>query len=198
LHGAAAAVIEIRPLRVSLGARIAGADLAHLDNRAFNQLFRALLEHRLLRIEGQSVSAAKFREFALRFGELLPAASSATPPHPRYADIAVLGGAVEQDGNTAQAMVLYALEIRESPADSVFAGVPDTEMALPAPQRDKLDGAGRETPGRATGSADADYRHRWRAGDVLVWDSQCVVHRAADRTSAAGTFYRAAIAAASH
>ena len=120
---AAVGVIEIRPLRVSLGARVAGADLAELDNAAFNQIFRALLEHRLLSIEGQSLSAAKFREFARRFGALLPAPPPDAPAHPRHGNIAVLGVAVEPDQNAAQAMLLYALEIRDGPADSLFTGV---------------------------------------------------------------------------
>jgi alpha-ketoglutarate-dependent taurine dioxygenase len=191
-------VIEIRPLRVSLGACVAGADLAHLDNRTFNQIFRALLEHRLIRIERQSVSAAKFREFALRFGELLPPASPNAPPHPRHTDIAVLRDAVEQDENTAQAMLLYALEIRESPADSVFASLPETCEALSPAQLGDVDAAGRETPRHPAASAEPEYRHRWQAGDLLVWDSRCVRHRVAGRAPAAGTFYRAAIAAASH
>ena len=198
MRDATVEVIEVRPLRVSLGARIAGADIAHLDNREFNQIFRALLEHRLIRVERQSVSAAKFREFALRFGELLPPALPSAPPHPRHADIAVLGNAVEHGENTAQAMLLYALEIRQGPADSVFASLPETCETLSSAQFGDAGAAGGATPRHPVASAEAEYRHRWQAGDVLVWDSRCVLHRAAGRAPADGTFYRAAIAAAGH
>ena len=72
-------------MRVSLGVNVAGVDLAHLDNRDFNRIFRALLEHLLVCIEGQSLTAAAFRSFALRFGALLPAPSPApSPGAPRH------------------------------------------------------------------------------------------------------------------
>jgi alpha-ketoglutarate-dependent taurine dioxygenase len=196
LRAAAIGVIEIRPLRVSLGARVTGTDLAQLDNSAFNQIFRALLEHRLLHIEGQSVSVAKFREFARRFGALLPAMSPSAPAHPRHDDIAVLGTAVEPEQHVAQAMMLYALEIQDGAAESIFDGVPDSGATLPPLPGREFDATGRGSP--PTGSAGAAYRHRWQAGDILVWDSQCVVHRAAGDAPVAGTFYRAAVAAKSH
>ena len=27
-----------------------------------------------------------------------------------------------------------------------------------------------------TGSADGDYRHKWQAGDVVLWDNRCSIH----------------------
>ncbi len=29
---------------------------------------------------------------------------------------------------------------------------------------------------RRTGSADGDYRHQWRPGDVVLWDNRCAIH----------------------
>jgi taurine dioxygenase len=29
---------------------------------------------------------------------------------------------------------------------------------------------------RHTASADGDYRHRWQAGDIVVWDNRCSIH----------------------
>jgi taurine dioxygenase len=29
---------------------------------------------------------------------------------------------------------------------------------------------------RRTGSADGDYRHKWQAGDVVMWDNRCAIH----------------------
>ena len=29
-----------------------------------------------------------------------------------------------------------------------------------------------------TESADGDYRHKWQAGDVVIWDNRCSIHTA--------------------
>jgi alpha-ketoglutarate-dependent taurine dioxygenase len=28
---------------------------------------------------------------------------------------------------------------------------------------------------------DGDYRHKWRVGDIVIWDNQSSCHRAAER-----------------
>jgi taurine dioxygenase len=62
--------MEIVPSGRVLGATIEGADLARLPETEFQEIYRALAEHGVLRFPRQELGARELRDFAARWGEL--------------------------------------------------------------------------------------------------------------------------------
>ncbi|MEX2648952.1 MAG: taurine dioxygenase [Alphaproteobacteria bacterium] len=69
--------IEVRPITPNIGAEIAGADLARLDEATFEDIHEALLKHLVLFFRDQDITPAEQLGFARRFGEI-------EPPHPVF------------------------------------------------------------------------------------------------------------------
>lgn len=155
------------------GARIADADLARLDNAEFNRIYRALLDHLVMIVRRQSLTAGEFLEFAKRFGELQRHPQSRYR-HPKHPEILVLSNAADaadaadaDNQRTPAAVILqYALEIA---ADS------ETELTSRAAH------------------PEFRYRHRWQVGDVMIWDNRCVMHSRERGTATARTLYQIAV-----
>jgi taurine dioxygenase len=64
--------VEVRPLTGHIGAELVGLDLARgFDERAFETLRTALLEHQVVFLPGQFLGPADLLEIACRFGEIL-------------------------------------------------------------------------------------------------------------------------------
>jgi taurine dioxygenase len=61
--------VEIIPLPAAMGAEIRGLDLRKLDDRGFDILHRAYLDHLLLLVRGQKLADADMVAVARRFGE---------------------------------------------------------------------------------------------------------------------------------
>ena len=73
--------IEIIPLPAAMGAEIRGLDLRKLDDRGFDILHRAYLDHLLLLVRGQKLSDADMVAVARRFGEFeLPPVTAEKSP----------------------------------------------------------------------------------------------------------------------
>lgn len=64
-------MLEVTPLTGSLGAEVAGVDVAAgLDDETFDALYAALLRHQVLFLRGQRLDDAQHEAFARRFGPL--------------------------------------------------------------------------------------------------------------------------------
>jgi len=77
--------IEIRKLTPNIGAEIVGVDLSQqLDDRQFQQVHGALMDHLVIFFRDQHLSPERHKEFGRRFGKLHmhPAAPSLLPGHP--------------------------------------------------------------------------------------------------------------------
>ena len=59
---------EVLPIAGALGAEIRGVDLKALDERAFAQIYRCLLDHLLILIRGQALTPADIVSLVRRFG----------------------------------------------------------------------------------------------------------------------------------
>ena len=80
--------ISSTPASVSLGARIEGLDLSQdIGAEVIGELRQLLLDHHLLVIPGQRLSALELAAFGRRWGDLLthPATASFTGPKPLIA-----------------------------------------------------------------------------------------------------------------
>jgi taurine dioxygenase len=62
--------MRIVPSGRVLGATVEGVDLARLSEAQFDQAYRALAEHGVLRFSKQELTARQLRDFAARWGEL--------------------------------------------------------------------------------------------------------------------------------
>ena len=176
------------------GAEVSGIDLKRLDNRAFNRIHRALLEHRVLGIGAQAMSAGDLVAFARRLGE--PQAEPRREfQHPLHPEILVLSNAVDDGfprgfrdngpiwlldgapraGGPHVVTLIYALEIPAECEDSVAGDISDARHQ-PKP------GAG--------------YRRPVRAGDAIAWDQRCSLRFATGGDAAHRTLYRIVVAGA--
>ena len=62
--------VTVRPLAPALGAEVSCGDLRQLDEAAFTAVYRALLDHLVIRIRGQTLSDPELIAFGRRLGEL--------------------------------------------------------------------------------------------------------------------------------
>ena len=62
--------VTVRPLAPALGAEVSCGDLRQLDEAAFAAVYRALLDHLVIRIRGQVLSDPELIAFGKRLGEL--------------------------------------------------------------------------------------------------------------------------------
>src|SRR5206468_2543222 len=87
------------------------------------------------------------------------------------------------DAEPFKATQLYALAVPSRGGDTLFASMYAAHDALPSRLRDRLEGrTGIFTYGgrrKATALLDPEYRHRWRNGDIVIWDNRCSYHKAA-------------------
>lgn len=62
--------ISVRPLAATIGAEIAGVDLANLSDEVFEEVHRAWLEYKVVFFRNQGITAKEQLAFGRRFGEL--------------------------------------------------------------------------------------------------------------------------------
>ncbi len=91
--------IEIIPLPGAMGAEIRGLELRSLDQRGFDILHRAYLDHLLLLVRGQKLADAEMVAVAQRFGEfeLPPVTAEKVAHHVGHPEITVVSN-VRVDG----------------------------------------------------------------------------------------------------
>jgi taurine dioxygenase len=133
------AMVEVRRTGNTMGAEIDGVDLATLEDAAFRVVLDALLQHRVVVMRAQKLTAPQFLAFARRFGPSEPHVLDQFH-HPQYPDILILSNVVEDgkaiglaDGGTywhsdysylevpARATTLYSIQVPMAGGDTVFA-----------------------------------------------------------------------------
>jgi len=140
-------------------AELGGVDLAGpLDDATWAAIYRAYLDHKVIVLHGQSLTAEQFYAFGNRFGPVEPHTLSAYH-HPDEPGITILSNRVHKGkpkgirdaGShwhsdysykkvTANATLLHALEIPAEGGDTIFADMTAAYEALPAEMRARIDG----------------------------------------------------------
>jgi len=147
--------ITIDPLTPMLGAEVAGADLAHLDDGTFAEIRQAFREHFVLVFRDQTLDREQHKAFGRRFGALQthPAKTHlGAPGDPEIFDVNITAKTQVANGEAWHTdlscepipPMASALYITETPAsgggDTLFANMQAAYAALSAPIRHLLDG----------------------------------------------------------
>ena len=126
---------EVIPLSGAMGAEIKGADLREVDDDAFAEIHRILLDHGMIYFRDQDISPAQQLAFAKRWGEphfhpYMPG----LPDQPEIIEIvknpedtATFGGHWHTDQmftpTPAMGTMLYAKEVPAAGGDTMFANL---------------------------------------------------------------------------
>ena len=160
---ATAGTVQVIPTGAALGAEVRCGDVRVLEEAAFQEIYRAVLDHLVIRIRGQTLSDAELIAFGRRFGELdfAPLARTGKEkarPHP---EIIVVSNVMENGvpiGVLRDAEVvwhsdnsyrerplsysaLYALEVPPSGGDTGFANMYLALETLPPDVKARIAGA---------------------------------------------------------
>jgi taurine dioxygenase len=150
--------IKVRPLSDVLGAEIIGIDLNRLDDAGFSVIERALHDHLVVKIPGQSVSPEHFVAFSKRFGKPEPHVIDQFH-HTADPNILILSNRRNEtgeplglaDGGTyfhsdysylavpARCTMLFAIEIPGDDAGTTFANQRKAYADLPDAMKARID-----------------------------------------------------------
>ena len=152
--------VTVKPLKDGFGAEIAGIDLSRpVGGEDRDAVYGAFLDHHLIIIRGQALSAEQVTAAARIFGDNLEPHLFEHFHHPDTPLIMVLSNRVE-DGkpkgmadagsfwhtdvsykpNPAKATMLYALEVPDDGGDTLFCNLTAAYEALPEAMKSRLDG----------------------------------------------------------
>ena len=153
--------VEVLPQAAPLGAEVRCGDVRRLDDRAFQLVYRALLEHLVICLRGQSLSDPELIAFGSRFGKLdfAPLAKTGrekTRPHPEIIVVSnVLDNGVpigvlrdaevvwHSDNSYRETPLsysaLYALEVPAAGGDTGFANMYLALETLPPTLRKRIE-----------------------------------------------------------
>jgi alpha-ketoglutarate-dependent taurine dioxygenase len=158
------------------GAEIVGVDLSQeLDDPTFQAIEAAYDDHTVLVFRHQRLTPAQHLRFARRFGELesSPRTQFALPG---YTEILRLTNILDEAGRTWHTDLSYTAT---PPRGSLLYAVEvPTDARGEALRRHPLPQQRRRLRGAAPRQATILYRHRWRVGDLLMWDNGCAQHLA--------------------
>lgn len=172
------AAITIDPLTPSIGAEIAGVDLANLTDDEFREVHRAFLAHHVLVFRDQHLSREAHKSFGRRFGELHlhPAKTNlAMPGDPEIFDIKITDRTKVANGESwhtdlscepipPMASALYITQTpTSSGGDTLFANMQDAYDALSPSLKDFLGGLTAFHDGRKDL---AHYGYQLKAGET--------------------------------
>lgn len=149
---------SVRRVGPTFAAEISGVDLSNMDEETWRALHRAFLEHKVISVPGQSLTAAQFYSFGERFGVVEPHTVT-TFHHSEQPGITLLSNRVEmgrpkgiRDAGShwhsdysykkvpSNATMLYAIEVPPTGGDTLFADLAAAYAALPDDIRRKIDG----------------------------------------------------------
>jgi alpha-ketoglutarate-dependent taurine dioxygenase len=143
----------------TMGAEVSGVDLScRFDDASFREVLDALLQHQVMVIRAQELTAPQFLDFAGRFGPPEPHVLDQFH-HPEYPDILILSNVVVDgkprglaDGGTywhtdysyyeipARATVLYSIEVPKVGGNTLFADQVAAYDDLPEAMKRRLEG----------------------------------------------------------
>ena len=145
--------IQVDPIAGSLGAEVAGVDLAGpLDNQTFDEIHRALLAHHVIFFRDQDLTPESQAAFGRRFGPLnrhpyvtpLPDAPDVFAIVKEPDDIHHFGNGWHTDisytEKPAYGTLLYALEVPPFGGDTLFTNLHKAYEALSNGMREMLSG----------------------------------------------------------
>jgi alpha-ketoglutarate-dependent taurine dioxygenase len=127
--------IDVEPVTGALGAEIRGIDLSTLDDQAFEEIYRAFVDHQALIFRDQSLTSDAYLAFACRWGEIkVYPYMKGLPSHPAILEILktekdtyAFGNAWHSDQSytavPAKATMLYAVEVPPVGGDTQFANM---------------------------------------------------------------------------
>jgi len=127
--------IDIKPLTGAMGAEIHGVDLSHVDDRTFDAVHRALLDHGVIFFRDQDITPNAQMAFAKRWGEIhLHPHMRCLPDHPgiieivkKEDDTTVFGENWHTDQmftpTPARVTILYAKQVPPVGGDTIFANL---------------------------------------------------------------------------
>ncbi len=153
-------VVEVVPSGAKLGADILGVDLRRMDDRTFQLIHRAWLEHLVLRFRGQELDDDVLAAFSSRFGplDMAPVGRGGRPYQPNRPEVTVISnivvngeaigglGAGEAEWHTdmsynevpPDASLLYGIEVPEGHGDTWFCDMYAAFEALPEAMRQRI------------------------------------------------------------
>lgn len=154
--------VEVIAAHAALGAEVRCGDVRHLDEAAFRAVYRALLDHLVIRIRGQTLTDPELIAFGSRFGKLdfAPLAKTGKEKTRTHPEIIVVSNVLEDGvpiGVLRDAEVvwhsdnsyretplsysaLYALEVPASGGDTGFANMYLALETLPQSLRARIEG----------------------------------------------------------
>lgn len=155
-------VAEVIPSGKGCGAEVRGVDLRNVDGKSFGVIEKAVLEHLVVLIRGQSITDPELIAFGKRFGELEPPGMSiiGKPYIDEHPDILVISNIVENgqpQGNLGAGeaiwhtdmsyrekpvtfAILHSLEVPPTGGNTYFANQYLAYGALSDELKKKLDG----------------------------------------------------------
>ncbi len=155
--------VEVKPFRAALGAEVTVGDVRVLDKDAFGIIHRAMLDHLVIRIRGQTLDELEQTALMARFGALEnpPVKSKSQKDRdPRFPHISVISNVKENgvpigalgdgeatwhtDTSYAEAppsfTSLYSLEIPPTGGDTSFTNMYAALETLPRDVRQRIEG----------------------------------------------------------
>lgn len=152
MDGMTTAGITVNRLAGALGAEVFGADLAALDDAAFEEVYRAFLEHQVLVFRDLDLTPEEYLGIARRFGAPVPYPfATGIDGHPEITVIikephqtSNFGGMWHSDttykAEPPKATMLYCRETPDAGGDTIFACQYRAFEALSEPMRGFLSG----------------------------------------------------------
>lgn len=154
--------VEVLPTDAALGAEVRCGDVRMLEDDAFRAVYRAILDHLVIRIRGQTLTDPELIAFGRRFGALdfAPLAKTGKEKERSHPEIIVVSNVLENGvpiGVLRDAEVvwhsdnsyrekplaysaLYALEVPARGGDTGFANMYLALETLPADLRERIQG----------------------------------------------------------
>lgn len=128
-------MLDVRPVAGSLGAEIGNVDINNLSDDAFEEIYRAFVEHQVIMIRDQDLTPDAYLGFAKRWGDIKTTPyMEGLPSHPEILEILktetdtyAFGNGWHSDGIFSEippkATMLYALEIPQAGGDTIFSNL---------------------------------------------------------------------------
>lgn len=127
--------LDVRPIAGSLGAELLGVDLAKLNEDAFEEIHRGLLEHQVIFFRDQKLDSDQYLAFAKRWGEIaLYPYMKGLDTHPEILEILKTENDTYAFGNIwhtdssflaipPKLTMLYSFEMPPAGGDTAFANM---------------------------------------------------------------------------